>query len=60
MNFLREVRLSAARHAFLQGPRSSIADVCFGVGYRNSALFSREYRKIFGESPRETARSRDQ
>lgn len=60
MNFLREVRLSSARHAFLQGPRSSIADVCFGVGYRNNALFSREYRKIFGESPRETARSRNQ
>ena len=60
MNFLREVRLTAARHSFLQGPRCSIAEVCFGVGYRNNALFSREYRKVFGESPRETARLRNQ
>ncbi|MDF2115753.1 AraC family transcriptional regulator [Roseiarcaceae bacterium H3SJ34-1] len=60
MNFLREVRLSAARHSFLQGPRCSIAEICFGVGYRNNALFSREYRKIFGESPRETTRLRHQ
>jgi AraC-like DNA-binding protein len=60
MNFLREVRLTSARHSFLQGPRCSIGEICLGVGYKNNALFSREYRKIFGESPRETTRLRSQ
>jgi AraC-like DNA-binding protein len=57
MGFLRDIRLSFARRALLDGRSGSIHDVSVAVGYRSDSQFARDYRASFGESPTETRRT---
>ncbi len=55
MQYLREARLSEARHLIRNSPADEkIGDVCQSVGFGHFGRFSVEYRKRFGESPHET------
>jgi len=57
MAFLRDVRLSSARRALIDGRGASIGVVAQGVGYPSKSQFARDYRAAFGESPTETRRA---
>ena len=57
MNFLRDIRLSFARRALIDGRGASIHSVALSVGYRSDSQFARDYRASFGESPTETRRT---
>ncbi len=56
MTFLRDVRLSSARRALIDGRGVSIRAVASAVGYPSTSQFARDYRASFGESPTETRR----
>ena len=56
MAFLRDVRLSSARRALIDGRAESIGTVAASVGYPSTSQFARDYRASFGESPSETRR----
>ena len=57
MAFLRDVRLSSARRALIDGRGASIGVVAQGVGYPSKSQFARDYRAACGESPTETRRA---
>ncbi|MDB5507766.1 MAG: AraC family transcriptional regulator [Hyphomicrobiales bacterium] len=57
MAFLRDIRLSFARRALIDGRGGSIHAVAASVGYVSDSQFSRDYRASFGESPTETRRT---
>lgn len=57
MAFLRDVRLSSARRALVDGRGASIGAVALSVGYASRSQFARDYRVSFGESPTETRRN---
>jgi AraC-like DNA-binding protein len=51
MQYLKQLRLHEARRLMLaEGLDASAA--CFRVGYESPSQFSREYRRVFGASPR--------
>lgn len=53
--FLRERRLATARAHLLAGaPGTTVAAAALAAGYRHMSHFSVEYKRRFGESPRET------
>ncbi|WP_316766459.1 two-component regulator propeller domain-containing protein [Pedobacter frigiditerrae] len=51
-DFVKSVRLKKARQLFLQN-RYTIYEVAYQVGFNDPKYFSREFKKQFGESPRE-------
>ncbi len=57
MAFLRDVRLSSARRALVDGRGGSIGEVASAAGYPSKSQFARDYRASFGESPTETRRT---
>lgn len=56
MKYLKSIRLAAARHE-LQNARKStmpLSQLMLEYGYSSASQFSRDYRKEFDESPRQT------
>ena len=51
LNFQKSLRLYEAQRLMLADVKS-VADASFSVGYESSTQFIREYRRIFGESPK--------
>jgi AraC-like DNA-binding protein len=56
MRYIKSLRLDQAQAALVSGQtaRVKIADVANGVGYKNLSQFSRDYKRRYGETPRET------
>lgn len=50
--YITQKRLLLARELILSGVPST--QVCFDCGFRDYSTFSRSYKKLFQESPRET------
>ena len=50
--YIAQKRLLLAKELLLSGVPST--QVCFDCGYKDYSTFSRAYRKLFGESPRDT------
>lgn len=52
VQFQKQVRLQAARRLLLaEGAAASVASVGYVVGYESPSQFSRDYRRLFGDSP---------
>ena len=51
-NYISRKRLLLAKELILSGVPGTQA--CFDCGYKDYSTFSRAYRRLFGESPRET------
>lgn len=51
-NYITQKRLLLAKELILSGMPGS--EVCFACGYKDYSTFSRAYKALFGESPRET------
>lgn len=58
MQYLRELRLEAARNALLNEPDCNIASIAMRWGFGHLGRFSIEYKQRFGESPSQTLRRR--
>lgn len=55
IDYLKKIRLDKARQELLKSyPRRTIASVALDVGFNHIGRFSLEYKKFFGESPKET------
>jgi transcriptional regulator GlxA family with amidase domain len=54
LDYQKQLRLNDARMRLLTGDHE-VAAVGFSVGYSSPSQFSREYRRMFGASPSETA-----
>jgi AraC-like DNA-binding protein len=54
IQYQKRLRLERARHMLLAGEASAEA-VAYRVGYASASQFSREYARLFGESPRRDA-----
>ena len=52
--FLWALRLNYSHLVLLHGDYKQISDVCYGVGFKSLAHFSRRYKKKFGVSPSES------
>lgn len=56
MAYLRKVRFERVREELQRAePKDSVTDLALKWGFRHSGRFSVEYRRLFGESPSETA-----
>ena len=53
IQFLKRIRLHNAQTLILKG--ESAGDAAFDSGYNNQAQFSREYKRLFGYTPTQTA-----
>lgn len=51
--YLLEIRLKLARDFLLEGKYSTVKEVGFAVGFRDSKYFSRRFRERFGIAPSE-------
>jgi len=51
LQFVKSLRLHRARALLLQGQQA--AQACWQVGYSSPSQFSREFKRFFGESPRD-------
>ncbi len=51
LQYQKRLRLQEARRLMLSD-ETDAATACFRVGYESASQFSREYRRLFGESPR--------
>ncbi|MEH6631614.1 MAG: AraC family transcriptional regulator [Halopseudomonas aestusnigri] len=51
IQFIKNFRLHKARRLILSG--TSAGDASFAVGYNSPSQFSREYKRLFNQSPRE-------
>ncbi len=49
--FIREIRLFAARDLLETKQKRSISEVAFSVGFSTPAYFTKQYKKRFGSSP---------
>ena len=59
LQYQKQLRLQEARRLMLSESNDA-ATACFRVGYESASQFSREYSRLFGESPRrDIARLRD-
>lgn len=56
LEFLRRLRLAAAREALLTSSGGSVAEVAAQVGFMHFGRFSSDYRSSFGELPSATRR----
>jgi AraC-like DNA-binding protein len=56
LEYQKQLRLNQARVRLLAGG-SDVGTVGFSVGYSSPSQFSREYRRMFGTAPNETAAS---
>jgi AraC family ethanolamine operon transcriptional activator len=58
--YLRRLRLNQVRRSLRQpradGEPTSVAEIALDHGFWHPGRFSRQYRELFGESPRESAR----
>lgn len=54
VHYLRALRLNAVRRSLLQDPTQCIADAAARQGFFHQSYFSREYRRLFHESPSTT------
>jgi transcriptional regulator GlxA family with amidase domain len=54
LEYQKQLRLNDARMRLLAGGHE-VATVGFSVGYSSPSQFSREYRRMFGEAPSQTA-----
>jgi AraC-like DNA-binding protein len=54
LEYQKQLRLNEARMRLLAG-NYEVADVAFSVGYSSPSQFSREYRRMFGTAPSQTA-----
>ncbi|MFD2205833.1 AraC family transcriptional regulator [Kiloniella antarctica] len=53
IQFIKNFRLHKARRLILSG--TSAGDASFAVGYNSPSQFSREYKRLFNQSPKETS-----
>lgn len=53
LQYHKQLRLLEARRLLQQGD-TSVASAAFAVGYESASQFSREYSRLFGQSPRHT------
>lgn len=53
LQYHKQLRLLEARRLLQQGG-TSVASAAFAVGYESASQFSREYSRLFGQSPRHT------
>ena len=51
LQYPKRLRPQEARRLMLS-EETDAAAACFRVGYESASQFSREYRRLFGESPR--------
>lgn len=51
MQFVKSLRLHQARLFILEG--TSVSEACYSVGYSSHSQFSREFKRFFGDSPKE-------
>ncbi len=51
LQYQKQLRLQEARRLMLN-ERADAATACYRVGYESPSQFSREYRRMFGQSPR--------
>lgn len=51
VQFIKNLRLHRARNLLMSGEKAS--DACYSVGYSSPSQFSREFKRLFGCSPRE-------
>jgi AraC-like DNA-binding protein len=54
LEYQKQLRLNEARIQLLTGDHD-VATVAFSVGYSSPSQFSREYRRMFGTAPSQTA-----
>ncbi|MCV6588572.1 MAG: AraC family transcriptional regulator [Marinobacterium sp.] len=54
LQFVKSLRLHRARSLLMEGCQA--AEACWQVGYNSPSQFSREFRRFFGESPRDVMR----
>ena len=52
--FIRAIRLREAA-VLLQNPSVQVSDVAYRVGFSNPSYFSRSFRQLYGQSPKEYA-----
>jgi len=57
LQMVLRIRLDRVRHALLTG-ESNVTSIAFAHGFTELGYFSGLYRRAFGESPRDTRRSR--
>lgn len=53
LEYLREIRLDAARQMLEKGKAASIAEIAAKVGYSDARAFSRRFRARFGKIPQD-------
>lgn len=54
--YLRRVRLDLVHRSLRTGGEVSVADAAVRMGFFNPGRFAAEYRKVYGENPRDTLR----
>ncbi len=52
-SYIRERRLSAARHALVASARPRISEIAASFGFQDGAAFSRAFRTAYGISPKD-------
>jgi AraC family ethanolamine operon transcriptional activator len=57
-SYLKTLRLQAARRDLLHGAGRRVTDVALEWGFLHFGWFSRDYRRLFGETPRQTLQRR--
>lgn len=56
LQYQKQLRLSEAQRLMLAGT-SDVTQAAFAVGYESATQFNREYKRLFGESPRRNVMS---
>ncbi len=51
MQYYKRLKLLEAKKQLDRGSERSVAEVAYAVGYESASQFSREYRRMFGETP---------
>lgn len=56
IQYQKQIRLQTARSRLMSGAEN-VAEIGFAVGYDSASQFSREYRRLFGQSPGKDGRN---